>query len=64
LPVRNYLVGGFEQTIVGVSGLEQLLGLFVAGVILAAAARRVAAPYPVFLAIGGAVLASFRVRRR
>src|SRR5204862_3529253 len=37
--------------------LEQLLGLFVAAVILAAAARRVGAPYPVFLAIGGAVLA-------
>ena len=37
--------------------LEQLLGLFVAAVILAAAARRVGAPYPVFLALGGAVLA-------
>src|ERR1051325_6832644 len=36
---------------------EQLLGLFVAAVILAAAARRVAAPYPVFLAVGGALLA-------
>jgi hypothetical protein len=34
--------------------LEQILGLFVAGVILAAAARRVGAPYPVFLALGGA----------
>jgi len=38
-------------------GLEQVLGLFVAAVILAAAARRVGAPYPVFLAIGGALLA-------
>ena len=38
-------------------GLEQLLGLFVAAVILAAAARRVGAPYPVFLAVGGALLA-------
>jgi CPA1 family monovalent cation:H+ antiporter len=37
--------------------LEQLLGLFVAAVMLAAAARRVGAPYPVFLAIGGALLA-------
>ena len=37
--------------------LEQLLGLFLASVILAAAARRVGAPYPVFLAIGGALLA-------
>src|SRR5215210_3442276 len=37
--------------------LEQLLGLFVAAVILAAAARRVGAPYPVFLAFGGALLA-------
>jgi monovalent cation/hydrogen antiporter len=37
--------------------LEQLLGLFVAAVVLAAAARRVGAPYPVFLALGGAVLA-------
>src|ERR671933_1881922 len=39
------------------SGLEQLLGLFVAAVILAAAARRAGAPYPVFLALGGALLA-------
>jgi CPA1 family monovalent cation:H+ antiporter len=37
--------------------LEQLLVLFVAAVILAAAARRVSAPYPVFLALGGALLA-------
>jgi monovalent cation/hydrogen antiporter len=37
--------------------LEQLLGLFVAAVLLAGAARRVGAPYPVFLAIGGALLA-------
>src|SRR4051794_29703141 len=37
--------------------LEQLLGFFVAAVILAAAARRVGAPYPVFLALGGALLA-------
>jgi monovalent cation/hydrogen antiporter len=38
-------------------GLEQLLGLFVAAAILAGAARRVGAPYPVFLALGGALLA-------
>src|SRR3954454_2752295 len=37
--------------------LEQLLVLFVAAVILAAAARRIGAPYPVFLALGGALLA-------
>ena len=37
------------------SELEQLLGLFVAAVMLAAAARRLGAPYPVFLAIGGAL---------
>src|SRR5215467_7731986 len=37
--------------------LEQLLALFVAAVILAAAARHVGAPYPVFLALGGALLA-------
>ena len=37
--------------------LELVLGLFVAGMILAAAARRVGAPYPVFLAVGGALLA-------
>ena len=37
--------------------LEELLGLFIAAVILAAAARRVGAPYPVFLALGGAALA-------
>src|SRR5262245_11308024 len=38
-------------------GLEQLLVLFVAAVILAAAARRVGAPYPVFLSLGGSLLA-------
>src|SRR3954471_12981656 len=37
--------------------LEELLGLFVAAVILAAAARRLGAPYPVLLAVGGALLA-------
>src|SRR3954463_12256589 len=37
--------------------LEQLLGLFVAALVLAAGARRVGAPYPVFLAVGGALLA-------
>jgi Na+/H+ antiporter len=36
---------------------EQLLVLFVAAVILAGVARRVGAPYPVFLALGGALLA-------
>jgi CPA1 family monovalent cation:H+ antiporter len=39
--------------------LEQLLVLFVAAVVLAAAARRAGAPYPVFLALGGALLAFF-----
>jgi monovalent cation/hydrogen antiporter len=37
--------------------LEQILVLFAAAVALASAARRVGAPYPVFLAIGGALLA-------
>ena len=37
--------------------LELLLSLFVAAVILAAGARRAGAPYPVFLALGGALLA-------
>jgi monovalent cation/hydrogen antiporter len=37
--------------------LEQILALFAAAVLLAAAARRVGAPYPVFLAVGGALLA-------
>jgi monovalent cation/hydrogen antiporter len=37
--------------------LEQLLDLFLAAVLLSAAARRVGAPYPVFLAVGGALLA-------
>src|SRR5829696_1160002 len=37
--------------------LEQILVLFIAAVALAAAARRVGAPYPVFLALGGALLA-------
>ncbi len=39
------------------TALEQLLGLFAAAVLLAAVARRLGAPYPVFLALGGAVLA-------
>ena len=48
--------------------LEALIGLVLTAVILAAASRRVGAPYPVFLALGGAVLAfvpgapSFTVR--
>jgi monovalent cation/hydrogen antiporter len=37
--------------------LEVVLGLVLAAVILAALARRVGAPYPVFLALGGALLA-------
>jgi Na+/H+ antiporter len=37
--------------------LEELLALFLAAVALAGAARRVGAPYPVFLALGGAALA-------
>src|ERR1700741_843634 len=37
--------------------LELLLSLVVAAVILAAGARRAGAPYPVFLALGGALLA-------
>src|SRR3954453_3884125 len=37
--------------------LEQILAIFVAAVLLAGAARRVGAPYPVFLAVGGALLA-------
>ena len=41
--------------------LELLLGLFTAAVVLAAAARRAGAPYPVFLALGGALLASLPV---
>jgi monovalent cation/hydrogen antiporter len=37
--------------------LEVIVGLILAAVLLAAAARRVGAPYPVFLALGGAILA-------
>ncbi len=37
--------------------LEQILALFGAAMLLAAAARRLGAPYPVFLALGGALLA-------
>src|SRR6187455_95419 len=37
--------------------LEQVLALFLAAVVLAAAARKVGAPYPVFLAVGGAFIA-------
>ena len=37
--------------------LEGIIGLLLAAVLLAAAARRLGAPYPVFLALGGALLA-------
>ena len=37
--------------------LETIIALLVAAVILSAVARRVGAPYPVFLAVGGALLA-------
>src|SRR4029453_18196474 len=37
--------------------LEALVSLVLAALILAATARRVGAPYPVFLALGGAILA-------
>lgn len=37
--------------------LEHILVLFVAAMVLAAAARKAGSPYPVFLAIGGALLA-------
>ena len=36
--------------------LELLLVLFVAAILLAAAARRVGVPYPVFLAVGGVII--------
>ncbi|HKD19407.1 MAG TPA: sodium:proton antiporter [Thermoanaerobaculia bacterium] len=39
------------------TGFESLLGVLLVAVLLAAAARRIGAPYPAFLAIGGAVLA-------
>lgn len=37
--------------------LQQLLYLFLAAILLAAAARKVGAPYPVFLALGGTLIA-------
>jgi CPA1 family monovalent cation:H+ antiporter len=40
-----------------VSQLEVLIGLVLAATLLAAVARRVGAPYPAFLALGGATLA-------
>lgn len=39
------------------TGFESLLGVLLVAVLLAAVARRVGAPYPAFLALGGAVLA-------
>ena len=39
------------------ASLEALLGLLLAAVVLAAIARRAGAPYPAFLALGGAMLA-------
>ena len=39
------------------TGFESLLGVLLAAVVLAAIARRFGAPYPAFLALGGAVLA-------
>jgi monovalent cation/hydrogen antiporter len=40
-----------------VAGFESLLGVLLVAVLLAAVARRVGAPYPAFLAIGGGALA-------
>src|ERR1700755_262656 len=58
MPKRRLWGGSGNRFKIGsMSELEQLLGLFVAAVVLAAAARRVCAPYPVFLALGGALLA-------
>jgi hypothetical protein len=58
LPPKSLGFRGSRSVNIGhMRELELVLGLFVAGVILAAAARRVGAPYPVFLAIGGALLA-------
>src|SRR3954471_17502616 len=54
---RLWCSSGNQFKIGSMSAFEQLLGLFLAAVLLAAAARRVGAPYPVFLALGGAVLA-------
>ena len=39
------------------TGFESLLSVLLVAVLLAAIARRVGAPYPAFLALGGAVLA-------
>ncbi len=39
------------------TGFESLLGVLLVAVVLAALARRMGAPYPAFLALGGAVLA-------
>jgi monovalent cation/hydrogen antiporter len=49
--------GGLAAILRAMQELEHILALFVAAVLLAAAARRAGAPYPVFLAIGGALLA-------
>ena len=39
------------------SQFEALVGILLAAVLLAAFARRIGAPYPAFLALGGAMLA-------
>jgi CPA1 family monovalent cation:H+ antiporter len=39
------------------SHFEELLGVLLAAVLLAAFARRIGAPYPAFLALVGAILA-------
>src|SRR5512142_708512 len=39
------------------TGFETLLGVLLAALLLAAVARKIGAPYPAFLALGGAVLA-------
>ena len=49
--------GDLDSRLIRVKEFEQLLALFVAAVILAGVARRAGAPYPVFLALGGALLA-------
>jgi hypothetical protein len=47
-----------------VSEFEALLSLLLAAVVLAALARKVGAPYPAFLALGGALLAEHREVRQ
>jgi monovalent cation/hydrogen antiporter len=56
LDCRVIEAASFNQRNFGLLTFEWIIGLLLAAVVLSALARRLAVPYPTFLAIGGALL--------